>query len=440
VTKRLLLAAGVLAHSCAMEPREPVGLVLITLDTARADRLSPYGLGDVAMPALERLAREGVVFDQATTVAPLTLPAHTSLLTGLLPPRHGVRENASAPLSNDHVTLAEILEARGFRTGAFVGSAILNADRGLGQGFQEYGNVSRDSLERPLSPGGGAQRRGSAVIDDAIRWLTKVGDSPFFLWAHLYDPHRPYEAPEPFASRHDPYVAEIAYADSQIGRLLHALDERALRDRVIVIVTADHGESLREHREIDHGIFLYESVLRVPLIVRAPGVAPRRIADLVRLTDVMPTILDLLRLPLPALDGTSLVDVMRGHGGPELEGYAESLYPERHGWAPLFSLRSNRFKFIDAPQAELYDLQRDPFEQQNILNQRRELAAALQARLRTQVRRAPSTAAKGQGDDELRARLAALGYVAGRAPETRTGAFLPDPKNCTGMFESGRCR
>ena len=237
-------------------------------------------------------------------------------------------------------------------------------------------------------------------MDDAIRWLTKVGDSPFFLWAHLYDPHRPYEAPEPFASRHDPYVAEIAYADSQIGRLLDALDERALQDRVIVIVTADHGESLGEHREMDHGIFIYESVLRVPLIVRAPGLPPRRVAEVVRLTDVMPTILDLLRLPLPALDGTSLVDVMRGHGGPELEAYAESLYPERHGWAPLFSLRSKRFKFIDAPQAELYHLQGDPFEQRNILDQRRELAAALQARLRMQVQREPSTAAKDRVDDE----------------------------------------
>ena len=397
MTKRLLLAAGVLAHSCAMEPREPVGIVLITLDTARADRLSPYGFGDVAMPALERLAREGVVFDQATTVAPLTLPAHTSLLTGLLPPRHGVRENASAPLSNDHVTLAEILAARGFRTGAFVGSAILNADRGLGQGFQEYGNVSRDSLAQPPSLGGGAQRRGAAVMDDAIRWLRKVGDSPFFLWTHLYDPHRPYQAPEPFASRHDPYVAEIAYADSQIGRLLHALDERALLDRVIVIVTADHGESLGEHREMDHGIFLYESVLRVPLIVRAPGVAPRRVADLVRLTDVMPTVLDLLRLPLPALDGTSLVDVMRGHGGPELEAYAESLYPERHGWAPLFSLRSDRFKFIDAPRPELYDLRLDPFEERNIVGQRQSLVAALQARLRTQVQARTVNRCEGPG-------------------------------------------
>ena len=277
-------------------------------------------------------------------------------------------------------------------------------------------------------------------MDDAIRWLRKVGDSPFFLWTHLYDPHRPYQAPEPFASRHDPYVAEIAYADSQIGRLLRALDERALLDRVIVIVTADHGESLGEHREMDHGIFLYESVLRVPLIVRAPGVAPRRVADLVRLTDVMPTVLDLLRLPLPALDGTSLVDVMRGHGGPELEAYAESLYPERHGWAPLFSLRSDRFKFIDAPRPELYDLRLDPFEERNIVGQRQSLVAALQARLRTRVQGEPSTAAKDRVDDELRARLAALGYVAGRAPEARTGAFLPDPKDCAGMFESGRCK
>ena len=440
MTKRLLLAAATLTYSCAIGPRAPTGVVLITLDTTRADRLSSYGFDDATMPALDRLAREGVVFDQATTVAPLTLPAHTTLLTGLLPPHHGVRENSSLPLGNDRVTLAEILAAHDFRTGAFVGSAILNADRGLGQGFQEYGNVSRDSLQRPPSLGGGVQRRGAAVMDDAIRWLTKVGDSPFFLWTHLYDPHRPYQAPEPFASWNDPYVAEIAYADSQIARLLDALDEHALLDRVVVIVTADHGESLGEHREMDHGIFLYESVLRVPLIVRAPGVAPRRVANLVRLTDVMPTVLDLLRLPLPALDGASLVGVMRGHGGRELEAYAESLYPERHGWAPLFSLRSDRFKFIDAPRPELYDLRLDPFEERNIVGPRQSLVAALQARLRAQVQREPSTAAKDRVDDELRARLAALGYVAGHATETPTGAFLPDPKDCTGTFESGRCK
>ena len=202
---------------------------------------------------------------------------------------------------------------------------------------------------------------------------------------------------------------------------------RDLLERAIVIVTADHGESLGEHREMDHGIFLYESVLRVPLIVRA-GLAPRRVAEVVRLTDVMPTILDLLRLPLPALDGTSLVDVMRGHGGPELEAYAESLYPERHGWAPLFSLRSDRFKFIDAPRPELYDLRLDPFEQRNIVGQRQSLVAALQARLRTQVRREPSTAAKDRVPDELRTRLAALGVRRWPRPEARTGAFLPDPK------------
>jgi arylsulfatase A-like enzyme len=280
------------------------------------------------------------------------------------------------------------------------------------------------------------------VIADAIRWLTGVEDSPFFLWAHLYDPHRPYAAPEPFASRHDPYIAELAYADSQIARLLDALQQRHLLDRVIVVVTADHGESLGEHREMDHGIFLYDSVLHVPLIVRAPGLAPGRVADLVRITDVMPTILDLVRLPVPAVDGVSLVDVMRGRR-PQLEAYAESLYPQRYGWAALFSLRDDRFKFIDAPQPELYDLQRDPFEQQNIFDQRHELAAAMQARLRTHVHGGPTkrTGTHPGPDGELQARLAALGYAARGAPEIPdTDVYLPDPKTCTGVFDAGRCQ
>ena len=216
--KRLLVGVAVVGSACAIGPRAPVGVVLITLDTTRADRLSPYGFGDAHMPALDRLAREGVVFDQATTVAPLTLPAHASLLTGLLPPHHGVHDNASAPLGPEQVTLAEILEARGYRTAAFVGSAVLDPDRGLRQGFQEYGSVSRSNVN-PLSPlGRGGQRSASAVMDDAVRWLATGDHAPFFLWTHLYDAHRPYQAPEPFASRYDPYMAEIAYADSQIAR------------------------------------------------------------------------------------------------------------------------------------------------------------------------------------------------------------------------------
>ena len=438
--KKGLVTAALIVGACAIGPRAPRGVVLITLDTARADRLSPYGFGGAAMPALDRLAGSGVVFDQAATVAPLTLPAHTSLLTGLLPPHHGVRENASPPLGEDHVTMAEILRAHHYRTAAFVGSAILDPDRGLRQGFQEYEALAYDAA-KPLSPRGAAvQRRGGTVIDDAIRWLDEVGDAPFFLWAHLYDPHRPYAAPEPFASRHDPYLAELAYADAQIGRLLDSLQRRDLLDRVIVVVTADHGESLGEHREMDHGVFLYESVLRVPLIVRAPGLAPSRVPDLVRITDVMPTVLDLLHLPVPSLDGISIVEIMHGRRRAGLEAYAESLYPQRHGWAPLFSLRDDRFKFIDAPSPELYDLQRDPFEQRNLFEQRQALAVALRSRLRAQLAR-PRPDGVGIPDDDLRARLAALGYTAGGVPlMPATGAHLPDPKTCTGVFDFGRCK
>jgi choline-sulfatase len=438
--KRLLVAVAVVGSACAIGPRAPVGVVLITLDTTRADRLSPYGFGNARMPALDRLAREGVVFDQATTVAPLTLPAHTSLLTGLLPPHHRVRDNASAPLDPEQATLAEILAARGYRTAAFVGSAVLDPDRGLRQGFQEYGGISRNTVNRLPPLGRGLQRPAGAVMDDALRWLATVNDAPFFLWTHLYDPHRPYEAPEPFASRHDPYVAEIAYADSQIARLLEALDRQRLLDRVVVIVVADHGESLGDHGERDHGVFLYEGVLRVPMIMRAPGIRPARVASVVRLTDVMPTVLDLLGVPAPPLDGVSLLATLNGPP-TDLDAYAESLYPQRHGWAPLFSLRSDRFKFIDAPRPELYDLRLDPFEQRNIIEQRQELAAALRTRLRTLEQSKPSTGARAPVDAELHARLAALGYLAGRAPEMHArDLHLPDPKACAGVFESGRCR
>ena len=440
--KVLLAAVAIATSACAIAPRLPVtAVVLITLDTTRADRLSPYGFGSAPMPALDRLAREGVVFDQATTVAPLTLPAHASLFTGLLPPRHGVRDNAGAPLSEEQVTLAEILAARGYRTAAFVGSAILDPDRGLRQGFEEYRSVPRNPDDRFSNLGRVVHRSASAVLDDALLWLADVNDSPFFLWTHLYDPHHPYEAPEPFASRHDPYVAEIAYADSQIARLLDALDHRGVLDRALVIVTADHGESLGDHREMDHGIFLYEGVTHIPLIIRASGVAPRRIADIVRITDIMPTILDLLGLPQPAVDGVSLGGLMRGLSEPEREAYAESLYPQTHGWAPLFALRRDRFKFIDAPQPELYDLWLDPFEERNVFDHRRKLATVLQACLRIQAQRGLWTVAGAPVDSELDARLAALGYVSRPPPEIRErNTLLPDPKECNGVFESGRCK
>jgi choline-sulfatase len=442
-TLALIIVAAALVGGLwwrAADPRQaPMGVVLITLDTTRADRLPAYGFMDASMPHLDRLAREGVVFDQAASVSPLTLPAHASLFTGLLPPAHGVRDNADSPLAPDHTTLAEILQGRGFRTGAFVGSVVVDADRGLAQGFERYSGVGASDRPRPRR----GQRRADEVIGDATGWLEEVAGSRFFLWAHLYDPHRPYDPPEPFRSRYaDPYVGEIAFADSQIGRLLEQLEAHDLLDRTLLIVAADHGESLGEHGERDHGIFIYQSVIRVPLIMRGPGIAPGRIGEVVRLTDVMPTVLDLLGIPAPALDGVSLVDLMRGRRGDlDREAYAESLYPQRFGWSPLRALRQGRYKFIEAPRPELYDLHRDPFEERNLYDERRPMADALAQRLAVIGDREPAPGGRAEAglvSPALQQRLAALGYVGSVSPRALPeAADLPDPKDCIGFFQAG---
>jgi arylsulfatase A-like enzyme len=387
-----------------------------------------------------------VVFDRASSVAPLTLPAHTSLLTGVFPPGHGVRDNADDPLAPSHSTLAEVLRGKGYCTGAFVSSVVLDSSRGLAQGFQHYAGVSADNAR-------GARRNerpADEVIGDAIRWLDDAGACPLFLWAHLYDPHRPYEPPEPFRSRHfDPYVGEIAFVDSQIGRLLDLLDHRQLLERTVVVVAGDHGESLGEHGEDGHGIFVYESVLRVPLIIRTPrggraGEATgRRVGEVVRLVDVMPTILDLIGLDTPRMDGVTLAGLLRGkESGLGLEAYAESMYPERLGWSALRTVSDGRFKFIEAPRPELYDLARDPFETENIYNERRTAAEAMRRRL-------DSVATAGSRPDgrrsevdvpaDLRERLDALGYVTSTAPlTTALAGDRPDPKDCMAARDQTR--
>ena len=386
-------------------------VVLITLDTTRADRLPAYGYMGASMPHLDRLAREGIVFDRAISVAPLTLPAHSSLFTGLYPPRHGVRDNASPALAAQHITLAELFQAQGFRTAAVVGSVVLDPDRGLAQGFERYGGVRAQDARDPAR----RQRRADQVVDDALQWLDGV-QGRFFLWTHLYDPHRPYDPPEPFRSVSDPYVGEIAFADSQIGRLLVALERRGLLDETLVVVVGDHGESLGEHGERDHGLTLYESVLRVPLIIRAPGFRAGRIGSVVRLVDLMPTVLDLVDITGPHVDGVSLTGLMSGKGPDlDLEAYAESLYRPRFGATPLRTLREARFKVIEAPRPELYDLARDPFETTNLYDQQRPLADVMIRRLHRMASMREevdaSTQLPAQAPWDLRARLSALGYV-----------------------------
>jgi arylsulfatase A-like enzyme len=432
---RWRLGAGVLAvltagaslatWSHARSGASAAGLVIVTLDTTRADRLSPYGLMDVSMPAFERLAREGMLFDQAWSVAPLTLPAHTSLFTGVLPPAHGVRDNADR-LAPGRPTLAETLKANGFRTAAFVGSAVLDASRGLARGFDVYAEAAAPEDR---------QRRGDEVMDAAIAWLEKNRPEKFFLWVHLYDPHRPYDPPASYRSRApDPYIGEIVFADAQVGRLLDAIERRNATDRTVVVVAGDHGESLGEHGERDHGVFVYESVLRVPLIVRGPGIVPGRTPTVVRLVDVMPTVLQLAGIDPPETHGVSLVPLLNGSERHlDLEAYAESLYPRQFGWTPLRTLRDGRFKVIDAPRPELYDLARDPFEERNMYDTRRPLADAMLRRLRTLAAAGPSSAQEADPDitPDAREDLAALGYV-GTPYQKRLqdSGPLPDPKDC----------
>jgi arylsulfatase A-like enzyme len=404
----LLLAA--LAASVKTMPQSSriAGVVIVTLDTTRADHLSPYGFMDARMPHLERLAREGVLFNRALTVAPLTLPAHTSILTGLLPPSHGVRDNADGPLAEGYTTLAEMLQQRGFRTGAFVGSIVLQADRGLSQGFAIYEGVRR------TRPAFTRQRPGNEVMNDAIGWLEQNAADPFLLWTHLYDAHAPYDPPEPYRSRvADAYVGELLFMDAQIGRLLAALDRLKLRENTIVVVVGDHGEGLGEHGEAMHGEQLYDSVLRVPFIVRAPGVRPGAVTDLVRVVDVLPTVVSLLGFPAPPSDGVSLLPALHG-ARMDLEAYAESLYPVRLGREPRRALNDGRFKLIVGGDAELYDLDCDPFEERNLIIDRPQMATAMRVRLAQLTRVDDASRLRAQRvSPELRERLAALGYVDG---------------------------
>jgi arylsulfatase A-like enzyme len=433
-----LLAAGVTAAACRMALAMPHGVVLITLDTTRADYLGVYGSTHAATPNINSLATRAVVFEQAMTVAPLTLPAHSSLFTGLLPPRHGVRDNADA-LARHHVTLADLLRRRGFQTAAFVSSAILMADRGLASGFETYDD--RRASSRAIA--GGLQRPANETVDAALTWLEGRHDKPFFLWVHLYDPHAPYDPPEPFrtAYRDNPYAGEIAFADAEVGRLTVFLEARGLLDHTAVILTADHGESLHEHGEAAHGIFLYQSVVHVPLIVRAPGLTAQRVAAVTRMVDVMPTILDLVGVDGPAtnLDGISLIATMRGTASPDLDAYAESQYPLEFGWSPLRSLRNGRFKLIAAPRPELYDVESDPAELHDLFRTRPALGRAMARRLVEMEHAATGThgASDSSPAPEVAQRLAALGYVApGPAAASTARGSLPDPKDHIGTHSA----
>ena len=428
----LCLAAGAGGYSTRHDPG-PQNIVLVTLDTTRADRLGLYGDASATTPVLDRLAREGVVFDRVESVAPLTLPAHCSLFTGLYPPHHGVRDNGDEPLDARHGVVAERLRARGLRTAAFVGSAVLAANRGLARGFDVYSDGRRPDRKAPH------RRPADQVIDDALAWLDTVATQPFFLWVHLYDPHANQTLPDAYRARFagDPYAGAIAFADAQVGRLLDRLDQR----RTAIVVAGDHGESLGDHGEEEHGIFLYESTLHVPLIIRAPQIDPHRVSALISLVDVAPTILDLMHLEAPRLDGRSLLPLLKDRGAlPERVVYAESMYARRFGWSPLRVLRDERFKLIDAPRPELYDLDVDPFEAHNLAIERPTVVRAMRSGLGAMFRNRDDGASSG--GTKLPAAdigvLLALGYVSGSPPTPTT--LGRDPKDFIEEYNAIRRR
>lgn len=404
----MALSVGLaLLGGCSRQEAIPAAsnLVLVTLDTVRADRLGSYGYAAAETPWLDRLAAEGVRFEQASAPVPLTLPSHSSILSGLLPPHHGLRNNGAGSFPDGRETLATLLSGQGWRTGAFVGAFVLDRRFGLSRGFQTYD----DEIERAPAATTAleAERPGREVMDRALSWLGEIlgqdASKPFFLWVHLYDAHAPYSPS---------YDGEIAKVDAEVGRLLQELERRGLSDTTVVAVAADHGESLGEHGEMTHGLLLYEPALRVPLLVKAPGLAPRAVETPVSLVDLGPTLAGLVGKALPGtLDGRDLsAALLEGREPAPADVYAETQYPALFGWSPLSALRRRNLKYISSPRPELYDLDQDPKESRTLQGAQEEegfanrLAAIEAGAVETQ---------KLPADAETRSRLASLGYVGG---------------------------
>jgi arylsulfatase A-like enzyme/Flp pilus assembly protein TadD len=422
-----VLAAGLPAgcgRRAAAPSASPASVLLVTIDTLRADRVGAYGYAAARTPHLDALAGEGVLFTEALAPAPLTLPAHATLLSGLEPPHHGVHDNGAAVFPDSVPTLATALKESGRATGAFVGAFVLDRRFGLARGFDHY-----DDLLPRRRDGGSvleSERPCDAVAAAAAGWIGRQS-GPFLAWAHFYDPHAPYAPPAPHRDAHPgrPYDGEVSQADGCLGRVVAAARARAGAG-LVVAVAGDHGEALGDHGESTHGFFVYQATLRVPLVIAGPGL-PRgqRRGGIARASDVLPTLLARLGVPAPAgLDGR---DLLAGEGR---EAYAESEYPARLGFAPLRALRVGGLKLIEAPRPELYDLAADPEERRNLAAERpadvERLRAALAAARRGE-RSAPATA-----DAAIAERLRALGYAAGgvRAP----GGNGEDPKDALPLW------
>jgi choline-sulfatase len=428
----LLLAAAYALRSHPPSPREAgLSVLLITVDTLRADSLGSYGHPRSHTPWMDRLAGAGVRFERAYAHNVVTLPSHANILSGLHPPQHGVRDNGGFRFPAGRDTLATWLKRAGYRTGAFVSAFPLDSRFGLGRGFDVYDD--RFSNVDTHTAFVMEERRGADTVALAREWIGQNAGQPYFCWVHLYDPHFPYAAPEPFASRFAaaPYLGEVAAVDAALGTLIEPVLKAGAAGRTLVVLTADHGESLGEHGEMTHGIFAYEATLRVPLVLHAPRLwPPRLVPQAVRHVDLVPTILDALALPIPeGLAGRSLLPVLAG-GAPAAEPvYFESLSSAKNrGWAPLFGAVAEGKKYVDLPIPELYDLRSDPQETRNLAAAEPQTLERLRAIL-ARARGADPGWAGGRESSEAVERLRSLGYLSGPAPAPKaTFSEEDDPK------------
>src|SRR5262245_53699638 len=434
----LLAVAGLLsAAACAGGGSGSASLpnvLLVTIDTLRADHLGCYGHAAAVTPTLDALAARVVRSETAVSHVPLTGPSHASILTGRTPLGHGLRDNGGYVLPREVGTAAEDFKRAGYRTAAFVSGFSLDRRFGMDRGFETYDDHLPRGNDRRRTPY--VERFADATTSAAVRWLARpaeVPPRPFFLWIHYYDPHAPYEPPGDLAARYRdaPYDGEIAFVDRQLARVLAALEEQGSLSRTLVLATADHGESLGEHGEGTHGLFLYDATLRVPWILAGPDVPRGRVSRTVaREIDTLPTLLAYAGIAARGdIEGRSLRPAVEGREMEDRPAYAESLYPQReYGWAPLFAWRTARFKYIDAPKPELYDLESDAREAMNRVAEEASRANELRRKLHD-ARERPVPTATAPVEPETAERLAALGYVGGGGglPATE-GAGGRDPK------------
>ena len=417
-----------------------LNVLLVTLDTTRPDHLGAYGYEKARTPFLDSLAAGGVRFANAYCPVPMTLPSHCSILTGTTPLYHKVHNNGTYYLNKDIVTLAERLKEKGYRTAAFVSSFNVDSRFGVGKGFDVFDDrFAQDEMIKTFRSERGAGETTAAFL----RWMDGPGEGPFFSWIHYYDPHMPYQPPSPFKEdfASEPYDGEIAYMDACFGKVLARLRDKGLLKRTLIVVAGDHGEALGEKGEVDHGVFIYDVTMKVPLFFHAPRNLPggRVVESRVRLIDIMPTVLDALKMPVDkSVQGTSLLPYMEGRKKDDLPCYLESYYPlETYGWSELVGLIDGGWKFIRAPRPELFDIKADPGETRDLVEKQAGTASAMMQKLKDAIAANSSGLALSRRklSREEEERLRSLGYVGGDASVRVGKGPLPDSKDMMAEFQ-----